>query len=75
MFASVLGGSVLNGVPLEEAARRAAAFTRKCVERSVRFGIPEAEGLCVEACLSYLIRQPEKRTAARLGEEKGLFTS
>ncbi len=83
VFASVLGGSVLNGVPLEEAARRAAAFTRKCVERSVRFGIPEAEGLCVEACLSYLIRQPEKRTAARLGEEnparlgeeKGLFTS
>lgn len=57
VFSAVVGASVVNGVPLEEAVRRAAAFTRKCVERSEALQIPEAEGLCLEECLSYLIKQ------------------
>lgn len=57
VFSAVIGASVVKGLPLEEAVRRAAAFTRKCVERSEELGVPEAEGLCLEECLSYLIKQ------------------
>lgn len=56
VFAAVLGASVVRGVELEEAVRRAAAFTRKCVERSQALGIPEQDGLCLEECLPYLIK-------------------
>lgn len=56
IFSAVIGASVVKGVPLEEAVRRAAAFTRKCVERSVAMGVPEPEGLCIEECLPYLMK-------------------
>lgn len=57
VFSAVIGASLVNGVSLEEAARRAAAFTRKCVERSEELQIPEQEGICLEECLPYLIKQ------------------
>ena len=56
VFAAVIGASVVKGVPLTEAVRRAAAFTRRCVMRSNAQGIPEKEGLCLEECLSYLMK-------------------
>lgn len=57
VFSAVVGASLVKGLPLEEAVRRAAAFARKCVERSEELQIPEQEGLCLEECLSYLIKQ------------------
>lgn len=57
VFSAVIGASLVKGVPLEEAVRRAAAFTRKCVERSEELKIPEKEGLCLEECLPYLMKQ------------------
>lgn len=57
VFAAVVGASLAKKVPLEEAVRRAAAFTRKCVERSEELGQSEKEGLCLEECLPYLIKQ------------------
>ena len=56
VFAAVLGASVVNGVPLLSAVRLAASFTRRCVLRSNELQIPEMEGLCLEACLPYLMR-------------------
>lgn len=56
VFSAVIGASIVKGVGLEEAVRRAAAFTRKCVERSEELGVPEVEGLCLEECLSYLMK-------------------
>lgn len=56
IFSAVVGASVVRGVELNEAVRRAAAFTRKCVERSIALGVPEREGLCLEECLSYLMK-------------------
>lgn len=58
VFAAVLGASVLRGVSLPAAVRRAALFTGRCVEHSSRLGTPEKEGLCLEDCLSYLTRLP-----------------
>lgn len=56
VFAAVVGASVVKGVLLEEAVRRAAVFTRKCVERTRQLGTDEKEGLCLEDCLSYLMK-------------------
>lgn len=56
VFAAVIGASVVKGVPLKEAVRRAAVFTGRCVKRSKEQQIPEKEGLCLEECLSYLMR-------------------
>lgn len=56
VFSAVLAGEMVHSVPLEEAVRRAATFTRKCVERSEELQIPEKEGLCIEECLPYLFR-------------------
>ena len=56
VFSAVLGASLVKGLELEEAVRRAAAFTRKCVERSEELEIPEKEGLCLEECLGYLMK-------------------
>lgn len=57
VFSAVVGASLVKGISLEESVRRAAAFTRKCVERSEELHLPEKEGLCLEECLSYLIKQ------------------
>lgn len=57
VFSAVVGASLAKHVPLEEAVRRAAAFTRKCVERSEELAQPEKEGLCLEECLQYLMKQ------------------
>ena len=56
VFAAVIGASMVRGVPMEEAVRRAAAFTKKCVEKTEELGAPEQDGLCLEACLSYLTK-------------------
>lgn len=56
VFAAVIGASVVRGVSLEQAVRRAATFTRRCVERSNALQIPEKEGLCLEECLPYLMK-------------------
>lgn len=57
VFSAVVGASLVKGINIEEAVRRAAAFTRKCVERSEELQIPEEEGLCLEECLGYLMKQ------------------
>ena len=56
VFAAVIGASMVRGVPMEEAVRRAAAFTKKCVEKTEELGAPEQDGLCLEACLSYMTK-------------------
>lgn len=56
VFAAVIGASVVKGVSLKEAVRRAAVFTGRCVKCSEEQQIPEKEGLCLEECLSYLMR-------------------
>lgn len=57
VFSAVIGACLVKGISLEESVRRAAAFTRKCVERFEELRIPEEEGLCLEECLAYLMKQ------------------
>lgn len=56
VFAAVVGASTVRGASLREAVRRASVFTGRCVKRSKEQQIPEKEGLCLEECLSYLMK-------------------
>ncbi len=56
VFSAVIGASLVQGVQMEEAVRRAAMFTKKCVEKTAELGASEIDGLCLEECLSYLTR-------------------
>lgn len=57
VFSAVVGAGMVRGEELSGSVRKAAAFTRKCVERSEELGIPEREGLCIEECLPSLLRR------------------
>lgn len=54
VFASVLTGALVKGLPLPEAARRAVEFIRACAERTDREGLPMREGVDFEPLLGLL---------------------
>lgn len=56
VFAAVIAASMVRGASLNEAVRRAAVFTGRCVSCSEEAQLPEKEGLCLEACLPYLMK-------------------
>lgn len=56
-FCAVLSASLMRGVSLRAAVRRAADFTRLCVERTQALGTAEQDGLCLEDCLGWLVRR------------------
>lgn len=51
LFAAVLTGALVKGLPLAEAARRAADFVSLCARRTARSGAPRQEGLDFEPLL------------------------
>lgn len=54
VFASIIAGSVINGVPFQESVRRASAFVAKSIRRSVEMDIPTTDGICFEEFLTEL---------------------
>ena len=54
LFASVLTGGLLRGLPLGEAAGRAAGFVSACVRRTLELGTPAREGVDFEPLLKML---------------------
>lgn len=54
VFASVLTGALVKGLPLPEAARQAVEFIRACAERTDREGLPMREGVDFEPLLGLL---------------------
>ena len=62
VFSAVTVALMVRGFPLTECVKKAASFTRKCVERSEELQIPEKEGLCIEECLPSLLRMAGQRT-------------
>lgn len=64
VFSAVTAALMVRGLPLTECVKKAASFTRKCVERSEELQVPEKEGLCIEECLPSLLRMAEQRPKA-----------
>jgi pyridoxine kinase len=57
VFASVVLGDAINGVPFAESVRRAGEYAAATVRRTVEMGIPEKDGLAIEETLSMLCRR------------------
>jgi len=57
LFASVLTGAVVNGLPLEKAVSKATRFTRKCIERSIPVDTELVYGVQLEPMLSALMAE------------------
>ena len=57
VFAAVVCAGTLRGMDLADAVRLGASFTVRCIEETIEDGGPEEEGLSIESCLPYLIRQ------------------
>lgn len=54
VFSSILVADAVNGVPLEESVRHAAAFIAKVLRRTVDLNLPQTDGLCFEEFLTQL---------------------
>ncbi len=54
IFASILCADAVNGVDLETSVRKASAFIRKCIAKSMELGIPETDGVCFEEVIHEL---------------------
>lgn len=54
IFASILCADAVNGVDLEISVKKASAFIRKCIAKSIELGIPKTDGVCFEEVIHEL---------------------
>ena len=54
IFASIVAADAVNKVPLEKSVRKASAFIKACIQRSMELNIPLTDGVCFEEVLSKL---------------------
>ncbi|MBR3397157.1 MAG: pyridoxamine kinase [Lachnospiraceae bacterium] len=54
VFSSVIAADAVNGVDFGKSVRRASAFVKKCIRRSIELQIPATDGLCFEEVLGKL---------------------
>lgn len=54
VFSSILVADTVNGMPLEDAVRHAAAFIAKVLRRALELDLPKTDGLCFEEFLTQL---------------------
>ena len=56
VFTSIIAADGVNGVPFDRSVRKASAFVKKCILKSVEMGIPKTDGVCFEEVLYQLKR-------------------
>lgn len=54
VFSAILIADAVKGVPFEESVRKASAFVKECVKRSIELNLPPTDGLCFEEKLHAL---------------------
>lgn len=54
LFAAIIAGDAVNGVPFEKSVKKASGFVRKCMIKSVEMGIERKNGVCFEEILHLL---------------------
>lgn len=54
VFSSIVAADAVNQVPFETSVRKASAFVKKCILRSIELGIPKTDGVCFEEFLTTL---------------------
>ena len=56
VFASIIATDAVNGVPFDRSVRKASAFVKKCILKSIELEIPKTDGVCFEEILYQLKR-------------------
>ncbi|MDO5402699.1 MAG: pyridoxamine kinase [Eubacteriales bacterium] len=54
IFASIIAADAVNGVNFHESVRKASAFIKKCILKSIELDIPLTDGVCFEELLTTL---------------------
>ena len=54
VFSSIVAADAVNHVPFETSVRKASAFVKKCILRSIELEIPKTDGVCFEEFLTTL---------------------
>lgn len=54
IFASIVAADAVNGKDFEKSVRKAGAFIKKCILKSIELDIPKTDGVCFEEVLSEL---------------------
>jgi len=54
VFSAVIAADAVCGADFSASVRRASAFVKKCIRRTVEMGIPRTDGLCFEEVLGQL---------------------
>jgi len=60
LFTAILNGYLINKVSLFESTKRACEFVSYCINKSSEFDYPTKEGILLELCLEYLIKNNYK---------------
>ncbi len=55
VFSSIIAAQTIKGIPLREAAKKAAGFVKSCIIKSDELNVPVKNGVCFEELLSLLI--------------------
>lgn len=56
VFASIIAADAVNGVDFEQSVKKASAFVKKCILKSMELDIPRTDGVCFEEILYKLKR-------------------
>ena len=56
VFASVIAGDAVQGVPFDRSVKKASNFVKNCIIKSDEWNIPMTDGVCFEEELYRLIR-------------------
>ncbi len=54
IFSAIISADAVNGVPFQKSVRKASAFIKKCIEKSIELDIPLTDGVCFEEVLRSL---------------------
>ncbi len=60
VFGAILAADLVNGVPLEQSVRKAAAFITKTILYTQQLGVPDTDGICFEEYLWELGRDTKE---------------
>lgn len=57
VFSAIIAADAVNGVEFARSVRRASAFVKKCILRSIELDIPATDGVCFEELLDKLRKE------------------
>ena len=54
IFSAIIAADAVNGVEFTKSVRKASAFIKKCIQKSIEMEIPLTDGVCFEELMGLL---------------------